>query len=151
MHPPHFMEPQKSSHFSSQPTTCPYFEPAEPSPRKHTTFLWDSFYKMCVCVCVCTSGHFLSGIRTQEPGHNSFHTNTCHMHCHSHSSGCCSVPSCVSVSLETAASILVVLVADIYYDFCYLLLRDVSVGADMLTSWPPGHIRKQPYKIRIYI
>ena len=135
MHPPHFMEPQKSSHFSSQPTTCPYLEPAQPSPRKHTTSFQSHFVKD-----VRTSGRFLSGIRTNDPGHNSFHKNTCHMHCPSHSSGCCSVQSCVSVSLVTAASILLVLEAEIYYDFCYLLLRDVCVGADILTSWPPGHI-----------
>ena len=123
---PTFYGTPSSTHFSSQPTTFPYLEPAEPSPRKRKTFLSDSFYKMCMCVCVClhvcvcvfvcvcTSGHFLSGIRTKELEHITFHSNTSHLHCPSHYSGCCSVPSCVSVSLETAASILVVLVADIY-------------------------------------
>jgi hypothetical protein len=101
------VEPQSSSHFLSQPTSCPYLEPAEPSPRKHTTFFQGHFVKD-----VCTSGRFLSGIRTKEPGLNYFHKNTCHMHCLSHSSDCCSVPSCVSVNLETPASILVVLVAE---------------------------------------
>ena len=32
--------------------------------------------------CVCTSGHFLLGIRTKDPGHYSFHTthDTCSAH-----------------------------------------------------------------------
>ena len=50
----------------------------------------------------------------------------------------------MSVSLESDTSILVMFTAE--YDYCYLLLRDVSVGADILKSWPPGHIRKQSYE-----
>jgi hypothetical protein len=105
MHPPHFMEPQGSLRFSTQPITCPYPEPAKPNPRKHTIILSDSFYIMCLY----TSGHFLSGIRTKAPGFIASHSKTCHMHCPSHSSVCCSVPSSVSVSLETVASSLLLL------------------------------------------
>jgi len=66
---------------------------------------------VCVCVCVCSSGHLLSGICTKAPGPISFHLKTCHIHCPFNSSVCSSVPSCVSVILETVAStrILVVL------------------------------------------
>ena len=46
--PPRFMEPQSSSHYSSQPTSCPYLEPDEPSSGKLKTFLSESFYKMCM-------------------------------------------------------------------------------------------------------
>ena len=52
-----------------------------------------------------------SGVGTKAPGHISLHKNTCYLHCPSHYSGCCSVPSCVSSDLETFASILVVLAA----------------------------------------
>jgi hypothetical protein len=44
MHPPHFMEPHGSLHFSTEPIICPYSKPAKPSPRKPTIFLSNSFY-----------------------------------------------------------------------------------------------------------
>jgi len=58
---------------------------------------------------VCTSDSFLSGIRTKASRPITFHSKTCHKHCPSHSSGCYSEPSSVSVSLDTVASILLVL------------------------------------------
>jgi len=97
------MELQVSSHFSKEPTTCPYPDPAETIPRKQPLFLSVSFYKKCVCA----SGHFLSGIRSKNPGPITLHSNSCHIHCPPHSSSCSSVPSSVFVSLETVASILV--------------------------------------------
>jgi len=66
------MEPQGLLHFSTEPTTCPYPEPAKSSPRKPTTFLLDSFYK----TCQCTSGYFLSDIRTKAPGYIASHSKT---------------------------------------------------------------------------
>ena len=99
------MELQVSSHFSKEPTTCPYPDPAETIPRKQPLFLSNSFYKKCVCA----SGHFLSGIRSKKPGPIILHSNSCHIHCQTHSSSCCSVPSTVFVSLKTGASILVLL------------------------------------------
>ena len=99
------MEPQVLSHFSKELTTSPYPDPAETTPRKQTLFLSDPFYEKCVC----TSGHFLSGIPSKTTGPINFHSKSCHIHCQSHSYTCCSIPSSVSVSLETVASIPVVL------------------------------------------
>jgi len=39
------MELKSSSHISSQPTVCPYPEPAKPSPREHTSGFPDSYSK----------------------------------------------------------------------------------------------------------
>jgi hypothetical protein len=134
MHPPHFMEPQGSLHFSTQPITCPYPELAKLSPRKHTIFLSDSFY----ITCLYTGGHFLSGIRTKDPGYIASHSKTCHKHCPSHSSGCCSVPSSVSVSLERVASILLVLADGKLLTILLLIIKECVHGEkhiQILATW----------------
>jgi hypothetical protein len=95
------MELQVLPHFSKELTTCPYTGPAEATPRKQTLFFSDSFYK----TRVCTSSHFLSGIPFKTPWPINFHSKSCHIHCQSHSSSCCSVSSFVSLSLETVWSI----------------------------------------------
>lgn len=89
--------------------------------------------------------HFIERVYAHVvTGHISFHTNTCHMHCPSHSSSCCSVPSCVTVSLETVASILVVLTAGNLL-WILLLVTEGCVHGDRQTDRQtysnPGHMK----------
>jgi hypothetical protein len=107
-------------------------------------------------VCVCVHKWSLS-FRYSHQEHIFCHSNTFHMHCPSHSSGCRSVPSSVSVSLETVASILVVLVAG---NLLALLLYVIErcVRADRQTYSSPGHldtsdshfVNKETYIIKEY-
>jgi len=87
---------------------------------------------------VCVHKWSLS-FRYSHQEHIFCHSNTFHMHCPSHSSGCRSVPSSVSVSLETVAYILVVLVAG---NLLALLLYVIErcVLADRQTYSSPGHL-----------
>jgi len=124
MHHPHFREPQCSSRFLSQQTTYADLEPNEPSPRIPTKFLSHWFYKLYLYA----TAHFLSDIRTKATGHNSFHNKTFHMHCQSLFSGCCYVPSSVSVSLETVASIPVVLGAGNLLEILLLVIERCVSG-----------------------
>jgi len=86
---------------------------------------------------VCTNDRFLSGIRTKASRPISFHPKTCHMHCPSQYSGCCSVPSSVSVSLETVASILLVLADGKIFTILLLYWEKCPLGE---THSNPGHL-----------
>jgi hypothetical protein len=137
MHPPHFTEPQVSSHFSTEPITCPYPEPEETIPSKETTFLSDSKTKnVCLLKRSLSFRHSYQGFSTYILSLEN-------------------VPQALPISffwllLSTIFCIRLFIKSCVYFFGAsgwenisnYLtLLRNVCIGRNTFNSWSPGLIR----------